>query len=167
MPDLENRLPGRMVLVFALHPITSPAQCQECQGGEPAIGQKIEIVPPPFTGDPDSPTDMDDLYERYVAEQHAGIFRLTEFVAVGAQCLAKRVAMHQQREDIAVIAHYFATEPLPERLAGAIAVAPGIDAPLYPMVLGLAGPLSIAQMFLLINQPLGTLNAGLGEVLPG
>ena len=166
MTDLDNRLPGRMVLVFAVHPITAPTPCQRCQGAEPAVGQLMVILPPPFLGDPTSANDLAALYEQFVIEQAHGVFRLSAFAALGMQCLATFIANHQDREDEAVIATALAGMSLPERLVGAWAVAPGVEGQLYPMVLGLTGPLSIAQMYHLLNQPLGTLDAGLNDMLP-
>ncbi|MBA3822583.1 MAG: hypothetical protein H0X24_01610 [Ktedonobacterales bacterium] len=160
MPDLENRLPGRMVLAFALHPIPVPAACGRCVGVEPAVAHLMEFAPPPLIGDPSSPATIADLFERFVAEQARGIFRMGDFEPVGVQCLAARMARHQERADVATIAAALQSMALPERFMGAWAVAPGVDGKLFPMILGAHEPLSVAQMYLLINRPLGELDAG-------
>ena len=160
MPDLENRLPGRMLLVFALYPLVALASCQWCQGAEPAVGQLTALFPPPFLGDPTSATDIAVLFEQFFVEQARGRFRLSGSEAMGVQCLATYIAKHQARDDQGTIATALAAMTLPERLVGACAVAPEANGQLYPMVLGVAEPLSIMQMYHLINQPLGSLNAG-------
>ncbi len=165
MPDLENRLPGRMVLAFALHPLTAPEPCRRCAGAEGAVAQLLEFGPPEFHGDPSAPTVIAELFERFVAEQAQGIFRMGDFEPVGVQCLAQRMARHQERDDAATIAAVLDTMRLPERFIGAWAVAPGVDGRLFPMIIGAHEPLSIAQMYRLINRPLGALDAG-DEMIP-
>jgi hypothetical protein len=164
MPDLDNRLPGRTVLAFALHPITAPALCSHCAGAEAAVAQLMEFAPPEFVGDPTSPAAIADLFERYVAEQAHGIFRMGDFEAIGLRCLAVRIARHQEREDVATIAVALQRIAMPDRFVGVWAVYPGIAGRIYPMVLGLHGPLSIGQMYQLINRPIGALDAGAGII---
>ena len=166
MSDLENRLPGRMVLTFALHPLATPIPCHQCQGAEPAVGQFLALFPPLFTGDPTSASDLASFFEEFIVEQARGVFRLSTFEALGIHCLAASIALHQDRKDTVAIATALAHMTLPERLVGTWAVAPGVEGRLFPMVLGLDGPLSIGQMYRLLNQPFGTLDAGLAEVLP-
>ncbi|MBA3822620.1 MAG: hypothetical protein H0X24_01795 [Ktedonobacterales bacterium] len=165
MPDLTNRLPGRMVLAFALHPLTASEPCRRCAGAEEAIAQLLDFGPPAFNGDPSAPTVIADLFERFVAEQAQGIFRMGDFEPVGVQCLAQRMARHQERDDVATILAALQGMTLPERFIGAWAVEPGVAGRLFPMVIGAHDPLSIAQMYRLINRPLGELDAG-AEVIP-
>ena len=112
MPDLDNRLPGRMVLAFALHPITAPASCSRCNGAEAAVAQFMEFAPPEFTGDPTSSAAIAELFERFIVEQSRGIFHIGDFEAIGVRCLATRIAQHQEREDVATIAAALTDMPL-------------------------------------------------------
>ena len=171
MADLSNRIPGRMVLVFLLQPLqrdsdSAVLSCELCEGHEPAIGHIIGFLPPEFSGDPTSATDMADHFEHLVAEQAQGRFRMTTSQAIGIACLASLIATHQQRDDEAVIAAALGEMPMPERLVGVWAVEPGTDGKLFPMVVAINAAPSLRELYLLINAPLGSLDAGLSEVLP-
>lgn len=160
MADLSNRLPGRMLLVWVAQALADHAPCDLCGGAELAIAQRMVFAPPPLSPEIPLAQAAEAMLETWLAEQQAGRFRASGLVPVGPRCLAQLAAQHLQYDVVASFVKLLATTPFPERLIGALAVEPGSEGRTYPMVLGVPGSRSLGDLFLLLNAPHGTLDAG-------
>ena len=165
MADIENRLPGRMLLVWVAKPLARQSLCVLC-GLEQAIAQWAQLLPPvapPMTADVHA---SDAMYEAWLQEQLAGVVRVGGFEAIGPTCLAQPAAQYMLQPAIAPdFQQFLQSEPFPDQVLGAMAVEPGVVGKTYPKVLGIPEPLSLRDVILVLNAPFDALDAS-DEVIP-